>query len=58
VTTYQYDAAGRLASFTDPAGTVAYTYDQNGNVLTVSDAVYRAHHQNVRRPEPGHQLYG
>ncbi len=37
---YQYDDAGRLASFTDPAGTVSYTYDPNGNVLTVNDAVY------------------
>jgi RHS repeat-associated protein len=34
---FEYDAAGRLKSWTDPDGTVSYTYDNNGNVLTVTD---------------------
>ncbi|WP_186786051.1 polymorphic toxin-type HINT domain-containing protein [Paenibacillus agilis] len=33
VTTYKYDPVGYLASFTDPAGEVAYTRDANGNVV-------------------------
>jgi len=36
-TTYSYDKAGRLTEFTDEIGTVCYTYDKNGNVLTVSE---------------------
>ncbi|WP_161795197.1 DUF6531 domain-containing protein, partial [Aneurinibacillus migulanus] len=36
-TTYQYDKAGRLTQFTDPVGTVTYTYDANNNVTAVTD---------------------
>jgi len=35
---FEYDAAGRLTRWTDPEGSVAYTYVPNGNVLTVKDA--------------------
>ncbi len=34
--TYQYDEAGRLVNVIDPLGTVSYTYDANGNILSVS----------------------
>ncbi|MHB1042661.1 MAG: DUF7948 domain-containing protein [Eubacteriales bacterium] len=37
-TTYEYDAAGRLKSFTNPDGTVSITYDQNGSLLTAADS--------------------
>ena len=37
LTDYQYDKAARLVSFTDELGTVSYTYDGNGNVLTVTE---------------------
>jgi len=33
-----YDAPGRLTSWTDPDGSVSYTYDNNSNALTVTDA--------------------
>jgi RHS repeat-associated protein len=34
---FEYDAAGRLTGWTDSDGSVAYTYDPNGNLLTVKD---------------------
>ncbi|MCP4701133.1 MAG: RHS repeat-associated core domain-containing protein, partial [Gammaproteobacteria bacterium] len=34
---FQYDAARRLSGFADADGTVSRTYDNNGNLLTVSD---------------------
>lgn len=37
-TTYEYDNAGRLISFTGPDGTVSLTYDQNSNLLTATDS--------------------
>jgi YD repeat-containing protein len=33
-----YGVIGRLTRWTDPDGSVSYTYDKNGNVLTVTDA--------------------
>ena len=36
-TNYTYDALGRITSFEDDLGTVSYTYDNNGNVLKVSE---------------------
>jgi len=34
MTTYSYDAAGRLASVTNDQGTtITYTYDKSGNLL-------------------------
>ena len=36
-TTYTYDALGRISSRTDEIGTIRYTYDPNGNILTVSE---------------------
>jgi RHS repeat-associated protein len=37
--TFVYDSLGRLTSSNNPeTGTVAYTYDNNGNVLTKTDA--------------------
>ena len=36
-TTYEYDKLGRLTSATDELGTISYTYDGCGNVLTVSE---------------------
>ncbi|KHL91685.1 hypothetical protein QW71_33315, partial [Paenibacillus sp. IHB B 3415] len=36
-TAYTYDAASRLDQFTDPAGSVSYSYDANGNVTAVSE---------------------
>ncbi|MBR1691898.1 MAG: hypothetical protein IJ711_03890, partial [Lachnospiraceae bacterium] len=36
-TSYRYDDAGRMTGFTDEAGEVSYTYDKNGNVLTVTE---------------------
>ncbi|MEW6573563.1 MAG: RHS repeat-associated core domain-containing protein [Bacillota bacterium] len=38
-TSYQYYDDSRLASFTDPDGTVSYQYDPNGNVETVTEGV-------------------
>jgi RHS repeat-associated protein len=38
-TTYTYNAAGRLTQLVDPAGSVSFTYDVNGNRLTASDGV-------------------
>jgi YD repeat-containing protein len=35
-TSYANDDAGRLTGFADPAGTVNYTYDENGNALTIT----------------------
>jgi len=35
---FEYYAIGRLTRWTDPNGSVSYTYDKNGNVLTVTDA--------------------
>ena len=35
--TYEYDKAGRVTKQADEAGTITYTYDANGNVLTVSE---------------------
>lgn len=34
---YFYDAMGRITGFVGEEDTVSYTYDDNGNVLTVSD---------------------
>ncbi|MBR1673423.1 MAG: PKD domain-containing protein [Eubacterium sp.] len=36
-TVYTYDALGRLESVTDEIGTINYTYDKNGNVISVSE---------------------
>ena len=37
--TYTYDAAGRLTNVTYDDGTsITYTYDNNGNILTIGDA--------------------
>ncbi|MBQ9232513.1 MAG: RHS repeat protein [Lachnospiraceae bacterium] len=36
-TTYEYDKLGRITSATDELGTINYTYDGCGNVLTVSE---------------------
>ena len=33
---FTYDVASRLTGFTDTDGTVSFSYDKNGNVLTVS----------------------
>lgn len=38
ITTFQYDSAGRLVSYANPDGTVSCTYDQNGNIRTVTDS--------------------
>ena len=35
---YFYDAAGRIIGFVGEEDSVSYTYDQNGNVLTVADS--------------------
>ena len=35
---FEYDAAGRLIRLLEPDGAVSYTYDDNDNVLTVTDA--------------------
>ena len=32
-----YDAMGRITGFVGAEDSVSYTYDDNGNVLTVSD---------------------
>ncbi len=34
---YFYDAAGRITGYVGAEDSVSYTYDENGNVLTVSD---------------------
>ncbi len=34
---YVYDDAGRLISKTDPDGTITYSYDANGNLLTITE---------------------
>ena len=36
-TKYIYDKAGRIIKLTDEEGTITYTYDENGNVLTVTE---------------------
>ena len=36
--TYDYDATGRIKSLTDQVDSTSYTYDKNGNLLTVSSA--------------------
>ncbi|MBQ8924136.1 MAG: glycohydrolase toxin TNT-related protein [Lachnospiraceae bacterium] len=36
-TVYEYDKLGRITSLTDELGTISYTYDGNGNILTVSE---------------------
>jgi YD repeat-containing protein len=37
VTTYTYDANGRLVSETDPLGnTITYTYDAAGNLVSIA----------------------
>ncbi len=36
-TDYTYDALGRIISFTDEAGSVKYFYDNNGNILSVTE---------------------
>ena len=36
-TEYSYDALGRITEMKDDIGTIRYTYDENGNVLTVSE---------------------
>ena len=33
-----YDAKGRITGYTSPEDAVSYTYDANGNVLTVVDS--------------------
>ena len=35
-----HDAMGRITSYTCPKGIVSYTYDANGNVLTVSEKFF------------------
>ena len=34
---YSYDALGRITEIRDAIGTIRYTYDENGNILTVSE---------------------
>ncbi len=36
-TQYTYDAIGRITQIKDELGTIRYTYDENGNILTVSE---------------------
>ena len=36
-TAYRYDALNRLSEVKDAIGTIKYTYDANGNILTVSE---------------------
>ena len=36
-TKYEYDALGRVGSFADEAGTADYFYDNNGNVLSITE---------------------
>ena len=36
-TKYTYDKTGRITGLTDEEGSIHYTYDENGNVLTVTE---------------------
>jgi RHS repeat-associated protein len=53
---YTYDAAGRLATVTNSAGTATYHYDAEGNLLSVSESAAGPrqtalpHHQGLPRP--------
>ncbi|MBQ8923604.1 MAG: RHS repeat protein, partial [Lachnospiraceae bacterium] len=48
-TTYEYDKIGRITSATDELGTISYTYDGCGNVLTVSESDKDGNTQTIRR---------
>lgn len=48
-TTYEYDKLGRITSATDEIGTISYTYDGCGNVLTVSETDKDGNTQTIRR---------
>jgi len=37
ITTLVYDALGRLTSSTKDSATTTYSYDANGNVLSITD---------------------
>ena len=39
ITEYEYDKAGRVIKQKDEAGEISYTYDANGNCLTISETV-------------------
>ena len=51
-----YDSMGRITGYTSPEGAVSYTYDANGNVLTVTDSP-RHDHRNLRCSQPFVELY-
>ena len=48
-TTYEYDKLGRITSAADELGTISYTYDGCGNVLTVSETDKGGNTQTIRR---------
>ncbi len=48
-TKYIYDVLGRITSISDEIGTVSYTYDANGNVLTVSETDKSGKTQTISR---------
>lgn len=35
--TFSYDAAGRLAGYSDPEGSASFSYDEDGNLVSASD---------------------
>ncbi|MBQ9199999.1 MAG: hypothetical protein IJ141_07435, partial [Lachnospiraceae bacterium] len=48
-TTYEYDKLGRITSLTDELGTISYTYDGCGNVLTVSETDKEGNTSTIKR---------
>ena len=48
-TSYTYDALGRIVSQTDEIGTLRYRYDENGNVLSISEVTLGEQTKSVVR---------
>lgn len=46
---YTYDKAGRLTEKKDEAGTITYTYDNNGNVLRVTEEDGKGNKETISR---------